>query len=138
MKELIWKCSDISLLCANAREWENCSMGWDDESTPEPGLFFVHDEGVYLMPNREYKEGESASKLGEVLYAKGMSPQDDGYWDNAYEAVGGDDFAEIITLREIFGIIKNSKIPSPLLELVIEVDEETYTISVRTLRSFCE
>lgn len=65
-----------------------------------PGLFLVHDQGVYLMsggiPHLEHPDCPENHK---VAYAKGCNPEKDrGWWEEAKSLVGGDDFAEHIPI----------------------------------------
>lgn len=65
-----------------------------------PGLFLVHDQGVYLMSNGlpPDKEGlDPKNPMCFVVYAKGCDPKkDEDWWEHARDLVGGDDFAENI------------------------------------------
>lgn len=87
--------------------------GWvvqpDEEKRGKPGLWLVKDEGIYLMSNGTpglLADGMIATgqeKPGEarlmVAYAKGYDPtkEDRGeVWDKARDAVGGDDFVELV------------------------------------------
>jgi hypothetical protein len=67
-----------------------------------PGLFFVHDQGVYLMSNGVPGLMRPDNPTHhQVVYAAGMSPNDDDWWETCRRAVGGDDFAELIPLEGI-------------------------------------
>jgi hypothetical protein len=73
-------------------------MGWSGDE-PTPALFFVHDEGVYLMSNGEPGDLKSRSEIGlYAAYAEGCDPDlhEDDWWDTSRALVGGDDFAEVI------------------------------------------
>lgn len=62
-----------------------------EEKTGDDSLWFVKDDGAYLMTNttpRLMKPGEGKGCV--VAYAEGATPQD--------EWIGGDDFAENIPL----------------------------------------
>lgn len=78
----------------NSKEFAPCYG-----AKPEPGLFFVHDSGIYLM---------SAGTLGllveegkpnhVVAYANGCNPDAPDSWEHCRELVGGDDFGELLPL----------------------------------------
>jgi len=64
------------------------------------GLWFVHDQGVYLMSN-----GTPPDRVGLengdpcfLVYAKGCDPKDEDWWERSCELVGGDDFVEHISV----------------------------------------
>jgi len=91
----------------SSTEW---SMGYAAESKPEPALFLVGDEGIYLMSNGKPglpKDEEAATKqaAGEnffsqkVAYANECNPEKDGDWyDEKRRIFGGDDGAETLPL----------------------------------------
>jgi hypothetical protein len=98
------------------RVWEHSKASkywrkvWGEEQH-EPYLLLVHDQGVYLMspgiPHLEKSEEEPESSW--VAYAEGCSPADEGWWETSRGLVGGDDFAEELsietfdTMFEMFG-----------------------------------
>jgi hypothetical protein len=61
-------------------------------------LLLVHDQGVYLMSAGEPPDLLHSGKTARyVAYAATCHPtKDDGWWDNARDLVGGDDFAETV------------------------------------------
>lgn len=82
----------------NSAEW---SMGWvSEEETPGPGLFFVHDQGVYVMSNGVPTDMDG-EQTAYVAFAEHCNPKiDNEWWDNARELVGGDDFSEVIPVNQ--------------------------------------
>ena len=67
-------------------------LPYQDKHTTKKGMFFVKDEGIYLMQS-------FPSKKNYVIYALGYNPKtNEDCWDNCRDAVGGDDFAEFINL----------------------------------------
>lgn len=107
-------------------------------STPpkEPSLFFVHDDGIYIMTaakdflydmdcpktvatlkeveglagEERKKAMESKFARGVVCYAKGFDPKkDEDVWEAARDAVGGDDFAENVPCAPFAEAIKQNK-----------------------------
>jgi|TARA_R110000824_G_scaffold44111_2_gene128563 hypothetical protein len=65
---------------------------YQNKHTTKKGMFFVKDEGIYLMQ-------AFSSKKNYVIYALGYNPKtNNNCWDNCRDAVGGDDFAESIPL----------------------------------------
>lgn len=68
-----------------------------------PGLFLVHDDGVYLMSKGIPAQLRADCKQGEtkcvVAYAQGCNPvKDKDCWDTSRAMVGGDDFGESLDL----------------------------------------
>ena len=59
-------------------------------------VILVHDQGVYLMPDRNQPAGK------RIAYARGCDPRLDNDWyDRSRELVGGDDFGEHFTMPSI-------------------------------------
>lgn len=75
---------------------------------PEPGLFLVKDDGIYLMSNGEpgllVEEGKPRNR---VVYANGYEAlsgdvdQRGAQYDKIRAAVGGDDFVELVPLSAV-------------------------------------
>jgi hypothetical protein len=64
-----------------------------------PQLVLVHDEGIYVMSNGVPGLKAGDDKKHVVAYAKGYNPHTDrDVLERARDAVGGDDFAEYLTL----------------------------------------
>ena len=63
-----------------------------------PGLWLVHDDGIYLMSNGH--PGLLVDEAGPrhfVVYALGYDPKSDpDVWERSRDAVGGDDFCYFI------------------------------------------
>jgi hypothetical protein len=110
-----FKAADLKRLIAHALSSSDFDMGHENmtddefaslgltppaERTPVgPGLLFVHDRGVYLMSNGIPRDIDAAQSGSHVVYAQHCNPHDDEDWyDNSREIVGGDDFAEVIRL----------------------------------------
>lgn len=91
--------------------------------TPEPGLYFVHDQGVYLMSNGKPGLMREGSESHQVVYAEDMSPDNEDWWETSRAAVGGDDFAELIPLSNIVPAIE-----SGAKYLIIRVHSDTLAI----------
>jgi hypothetical protein len=79
-------------------------MGFDRMETPRPCLFFVHDNGVYLMSNgepRDLLDPADPQSSAYVVYAEQCNPTiDDDWWENSRDLVGGDDFVEALPIAE--------------------------------------
>jgi hypothetical protein len=79
-------------------------MGWMEELQPVPGLFLVHDQGVYVMSNGEPRDIVTVDDMAETTYsayAEHCNPKvDEDWWDNARDLVGGDDFAEVVPVNQ--------------------------------------
>lgn len=69
---------------------------------PVPGLFLVKDSGIYLMSNGETGLLRADNKPGQhsqvVVYAIGYKPDGADSYEKCRNAVGGDDFAELLPL----------------------------------------
>jgi hypothetical protein len=68
----------------------------------EPSLWFVKDNGAYLMspasPRQLREDGDGCV----VAYAKGCDPnKDEDFYENARMYCGGDDFVEAIPLARL-------------------------------------
>lgn len=78
---------------------------------PGPGLFFVHDQGVYLMSNGQPRDTAGATNgRARVAYAEGCNPtvgEFDDWYSNSRDLVGGDDFAEFLTLGDSESFLRN-------------------------------
>lgn len=79
-----------------AKEW---SRPFGVNTAPRPQLIFVHDDGLYLMSNGQPRDIVSGER-SFCAYARGYDPKAPGVWDKARDAVGGDDFAEYLTLTD--------------------------------------
>jgi hypothetical protein len=83
----------------NSKEWRMGYAPVDDENPAGPGLFLVHDQGVYLMSNGEPGDALKHTLGLYVAYAEGCHPdKNEDWWDTSRALVGGDDFAEIIKI----------------------------------------
>ena len=66
-----------------------------------------------------------------VAYAKGFDPEAEDVWEKSYQAVGGDDFVELLEgtfCRELFALTPP---PGKQLYLDIMMDAEGFEIEVR-------
>ena len=63
-------------------------------------IYFVHDQGVYCMTAGKRTDDEVKSGA-YICYAHGCNPKtDEDFYDEAHCLVGGDDFAERITVTD--------------------------------------
>lgn len=96
-----------------------------------PGLFLVHDQGVYLMSNGlpADKEGlDPKSPMCFVVYARGCDPKkDQDWWERARDLVGGDDFAENLPASD-FKPATIEALRAGSLDVVIHVNETQFEI----------
>jgi len=73
------------------------------KDTDVPGLWLVHDEGVYLMSNGEpilrIKDKREKDRQ-QVVYALGWGPE---------TRLGGDDFVELIRADWLGGILRQAE-----------------------------
>lgn len=110
-----FKAADLKRLIMHARSAPEYDMGHENmtdetfislgltppaERTPVgPGLLFVHDRGVYLMSNGIPRDLDAVGTGSHVVYAQHCNPNEDDEWyENSRELVGGDDFAEVIRI----------------------------------------
>lgn len=99
---LYFDAADVRRVVEHALSSKKWSKSYFDtrRRRPRPQMVLVHDEGVYLISNgdpRDIVQGDESF----VAYARGLDPtrRDRGeVWDEAREAVGGDDFAEFLDL----------------------------------------
>ncbi|MHB8508926.1 MAG: DUF3085 domain-containing protein [Candidatus Dormibacteria bacterium] len=89
-----------------------------EEDHAPAGLWFVKDEGIYLMSN-------SFPKRGGPVYARGYGKHAD--WDKVRAAAGGDDFVEFI---EITPAIETALKGPGVFELQINLTASTMDIGV--------
>ena len=69
------------------------------KTTKERSILIVKDEGIYLCSN--FKTQRSPSEEGFVIYARGFNPSKNREcWDDARDAVGGDNFAERVPMTD--------------------------------------
>ncbi len=93
------------------------SYGYEGESCP--ALFFVKDDGIYVMSNGKPRDllGKPATETrNHCAYAKGYDPRKRDVWDKCRVAVGGDVFSETIELTP--EIVKDIREGSDLLIIV--------------------
>lgn len=64
------------------------------QTTERAGLWWVKDQGTYLMSN-----GINGAPRPDVAYADDLGPDAD--WDLVQDVCGGDDFAEYIGIDEM-------------------------------------
>lgn len=68
----------------------------------EPGLMLVKDSGIYLMstglPGLLRADSTPENTHNVVVYALGFKPDDEDSYDKCRDAVGGDDFSEVLPL----------------------------------------
>ncbi len=119
----------------------------DEEERAKPALWWVKDEGIYLMSNgvpallRDPAAPEDKQR-SKVVYAMGFDPtkSDRGeVWDAARAAVGGDDFVESISLtnadwiKDLPTMFKSDAAKD--LAFVIDVDGSKFSMVVVSLKT---
>ena len=83
------------------------------------GLWFVKDDGVYLMTNAFLEPAQSPG----AVYAQGYVAGTPGVWDRSRDAAGGDDFCEFIEVNEDW--------PHPIGMVLVTMDGPEMTIEIR-------
>ncbi len=102
--KLIFENKDVLRCVEHALAAPEHSMTYGYEGEPVPALSWVKDDGIYVMSNgRPHDLDErhtGPSEKCHVCYAKGYDPRTGDVWDKCRDAVGGDDFSEIIELTD--------------------------------------
>lgn len=99
MSVCVFKTKELKRCIQHALESKAWRMGYATELADAPGLFLVHDDGVYLMSNGEPGDKDPHEHRLYVAYADGCNPDtDENCWETSRELVGGDDFADIILI----------------------------------------
>jgi hypothetical protein len=119
----VFKTSEVKPCIQHALNGTDHGMGWSDEP-PQPALFFVHDQGVYLMTNAK-RTDEETLRYDFIAYAKGCHPKkDEDFYEEARDLVGGDDFAETIPVTA-----ETLKMCDLYEEMRIKVNSENMSIT---------
>lgn len=100
--DLTFDLDQVRPLVEHARASKKWGKTYGDDGPARPALWLVKDEGIYLMSNGippKLADGTVAApyQVGLVAYARGFDPTERDrmeVWDDAHEAVGGDDFAD--------------------------------------------
>jgi hypothetical protein len=81
-----------------------------------PELHLVKDQGVYLMPNAWFEEGDIA-----IAFAEGCDPKKDRdtYYFNSREIMGGDDSSNALPLEPFKGLLEQG---SEAIVIVVKPD----------------
>lgn len=74
---------------------------------PEPSLHFVKDSGIYLLSGASDRQLRPDGKGSVVAYAQGYEPDAPDSWDRCRDAVGGDDFVEVLPLKFFTSALDN-------------------------------
>lgn len=94
--------NDLKSLAKETLKHKKFNLPYTKKTTSKKGMFFVKDEGIYLMNAFKADNGKTPRENGFVVYASGYNPktQDaDLLWDKTY-AVSRDDFGEFIHLSD--------------------------------------
>ena len=101
MPACVFKTDEVKRCVEHAQNSTEWGMAWMENETPKPALFFVHDQGVYLMSNGNPRDmvNINGKEKAYTAYAENCNPEtDEDWWDNSRDYVGGDDFVETIIL----------------------------------------
>ena len=95
---LIFKSSKaLKRLASQTLKTSFFKIPYTNETTKEKGVWFVKDQGIYLM--KAFIKPANSTRYLSVVYANGFDPNTDkDVWDKSVNAVGGDDFAEFLEL----------------------------------------
>lgn len=101
MPTCVFKTDDIVRCLRHTLEAENWEVAFLEDTTPRPGLFFVHDNGVYMMSNGLPRDRDPGDERAYVAYAENCDPtRDPEWWHNSAALVGGDDFVETLPVDQ--------------------------------------
>lgn len=96
------------------------------EQAAVPALHFVKDDGIYIMSSGIPVIAE------QVVYAEGYNPKvNEDCWEASRDAVGGDDFVEVIPLTETLLRIINDPTAG---KFFVKVTPRTFTCGVTPRR----
>ena len=100
------------------------NLPYTTKTTSKKGMFFVKDEGIYLMNAFKADNGKTPRENGFVVYASGYNPKtNENCWEDCRYAVGGDDFGEFIHLSDdmLTRVINGGSISVEVTETTIGV-----------------
>lgn len=121
---LTFKTSDLVRCIDHALKSTNWSMGYETDIQPKPALLLVHDNGVYIMSNGNPGDFIQEKERCYVAYAENCHPDnDEDFYENSRELVGGDDFVEVIPIDERW-----TDMISKFKELQIDISPEDLNI----------
>lgn len=114
MARFIFDGAAVLELLSHAKAAPKTTSPYGLTEDPGPGLFFVKDDGVYVMSNGE-PPLPGAESRNKVVYAQGYEalPQTASVdermeqYDKVRDAAGGDDFAEFIPAKSIEKLEQN-------------------------------
>jgi len=106
MATLKFNAIDALQLLRHSEKSPEHSPCYEQPESAKPGLWLVHDQGVYLMSNgkpgwmveKTSPNGKGGTtSMNKVTYAEGCNPDtDNDFYDTARYLVGGDDFGDYI------------------------------------------
>lgn len=117
-------------LLIHAKAAPNHTSPYGLTTNPGPGLFLVKDDGIYLMSNGE-PALPGTDTVNKVVYAKGFEALPStvsleermARYDKVRDAVGGDDFAELLPAKSFTKLVPGGKVE-------IELTADKMTISI--------
>ena len=125
MTRLIFNNSEaLKCLAEGTLKAKKFRIPYTDKHTKNKSVLFVKDEGIYLM--NAYAGGISPNELGTVVFAESFDPtKDEDVWERSREAVGGDDFGELLDFPEI---MLKAIVADKLKKLIINMEETSYNM----------
>lgn len=100
-----------------------------EEEKGKAGLWLVKDRGIYLMSNGDpadmgrWKPGQ-VTPTCRVVYAKTFDPdRDEDVWHRSRDAVGGDDFVEMLPVEMVEPAITEALAGDLVLRLLVSDTE---------------
>jgi hypothetical protein len=130
MSKLVFEGTAVLELLAHAKAASRNTSPYGLTEDPGPRLFPVKDDGIYVMSNGELglPGAETANK---VVYARGYEAlpatasveERMARYDKIRDAVGGDDFAELLPAKSLAGLE-----PQGFLEIELSADKMTISV----------
>ena len=122
--KLSFPCRDVAALLAHMDASGEHQAAY--EAAPVPGLFWVKDQGCYLMSTGLPRlPGEGTGS--KVVYAEDLGP--DAGWGFVQSVCGGDDVAELLpadAFDRVFAMVRER----PDATLVLEFSDTELALSV--------
>ncbi len=128
--KLVFEGTTVLELLAHTKAAPRNTSPYGLTENPGPGLFLVKDDGIYVMSNG--KPGlPGVETRNKVVYARGYEAlpasasveQRMARYDKIRDAVGGDDFAELLPAKSLAGLE-----PQGFLEIELSADKMTISV----------
>lgn len=130
MSKLVFEGTAVLELLAHAKSAPRNTSPYGLTEDPGPGLFLVKDDGIYVMSNGE-PGLPGTETMNKVVYARGYEAlpatasveERMARYDKVRDAVGGDDFAELLPAKSLATLE-----PRGFLEIELSADKMTISV----------